>query len=350
MRRRLAIHGRAASVRAASGHAASVRTASTRAATARASLARIFLALGPLLYACGGDAPAPPVTEEGLEPSESEERNFEDGLYERNVVFMTVDADSAIVVPWFFRVSSSAEGVERLTQAWLARAGLWETVFNDQWSSGPTLTPFRIQPRGPVDLVIGDLGNLERILFAEGPLQLEVVIDEGMSDWSGNRGETFRVHRGAAVILDQRVEGMVLDMNRARLRGSPEPGEWMFLTGPRRLALVVESTGASPAYAAWGRIGDEEFRWPDVQVEWSAVISFEEARRDVPVAWEVRSPGGGELDRGISLTLANAGRELHAHAGEGPILPVDGLFQVTGSVFLAGDSLEVRGLVRHVQR
>jgi hypothetical protein len=138
-------------------------------------------------------------------------------------------------------------------------------------------------------------------------------------------------------------------MNRARLRDGPEPGEWIFLTGPRRLVIVVESPGGSPAYTAWGRIGDEDFRWPEVQVEWSSVRSFEEARRDVPVEWEIRSlaslAGGG-----LELTLVSAGMELRTDEGSGPILPVNGLYQVTGRAVLAGDTLEVRGLVRHVQR
>jgi len=77
---------------------------------------------------------------------------------------------------------------------------------------------------------------------------------------------------------------------------------------------------------------------------WSSVRSFEEARRDVPVEWEIRSLNGG-----LEVTLVSAGMELRAVAGEGPILPVDGLFQVTGLVVLAGDTLEVWGLVRHVQ-
>jgi hypothetical protein len=195
-----------------------------------------------------------------------------------------------------------------------------------------------------MDLVVDLGGTLQRILFAEGQRQLEVVIDEGMSDWSGNRGETFRVHQGAAVFGDQRVEGIVLDMNRARFRDGPEPGEWMFLAGPGRLAILVESPGGSPAYTAWGRRGEEEFRWPEVDVIWSAVRSFEEARRDVPVQWEIQS-----LDGDLHLTLASAGMRLQAGTGEGPVLPVDGLFQVTGLVVLDGDSLEVRGLVRHVQ-
>jgi hypothetical protein len=80
-------------------------------------------------------------------------------------------------------------------------------------------------------------------------------------------------------------------------------------------------------------------------VTWNSVRSFEEARRDVPVEWGLRSPDGE-----VELTLASTGMELRAEGGEEPILPVNGLYQVTGSVVLAGDSLEVRGLVRHVQR
>ncbi len=195
-----------------------------------------------------------------------------------------------------------------------------------------------------MDLVVDLGGTLQRILFAEGQRQLEVVIDEGMSDWSGNRGETFRIHQGAALFGDQRVEGIVLDMNRARFRDGPEPGEWMFLAGPGRLAILVASPGGSPPYMAWGRRGEDEFRWGEVDVIWSSLRSFEEARRDVPDQWQIRSLNGD-----LEVNLTNAGMELRAAEGVGPILPVDGLFQVTGSVVLHGDTLEVRGLVRHVQ-
>jgi len=107
--------------------------------------------------------------------------------------------------------------------------------------------------------------------------------------------------------------------------------------------LIVE-TGESSTYTAWGRRGEQEYRWPEMDVEWSAVRSFEEARRDVPVGWEISTP-----DPAFSLSLASAGMELRAGAGEGPLLPVEGLYQVSGSLVLDGDSLEVRGLVRHLQ-
>ena len=73
-------------------------------------------------------------------------------------------------------------------------------------------------------------------------------------------------------------------------------------------------------------------------------MAVEEARRDIPEEWEIRS-----LNVELAVTISNAGMDVRAAAGEGPILPVEGLFQVTGSIVLAGDSIEVWGLVRHVQ-
>lgn len=299
-----------------------------------------------LLTACRPDTPAPSLPSAGRTPDAESDRNLEGRVYERNVVFVTAGADSAIVVPWLFRSSTSSGGVERSAEGWLARAGLWESFFADRWSSPPSRTPFRIHPRGPMDLVVGPGDVLERILFEEGPRQMEVVIEEGISDWTGNRGEAFRIHRGEILLGDRRLEGMVLDMTRVRRLDSPADGEWMFLTGPRRLAVVTAASGGSPTrYTAWGRLGDAQFRWPEVEVEWSSVRSFEEARRDVPVAWTIRS-ADGELD----VTLRSTGMDLRAGIGDGPLLPVEGLYQVSGEIVIGGDSLQVRGFVHHVQR
>jgi hypothetical protein len=306
---------------------------------------KVVIAIFLALTGCDEEAPSPQASEEGPAPAAGPVRNFDDRVYERNVVFMTMGADSAIIVPWLLRSAGSEQGVERSAEGWLARAGMWEPFFTDRWESPATRSPFRIHPHGPMDFVVGPDGALEEILYEEGPRRLEVIIDEGMSDWSGNLGETFRVHQGAAQLGDQRIEGLILDMSRVHRRGGASPGEWMFLTGPGRLALLIVETGESSTYTAWGRRGEQEYRWPEMDVEWSAVRSFEEARRDVPVGWEISTP-----DRALSLAFASAGMELRTEAGEGPLLPVEGLYQVSGSLVLDGDSLEVRGLVRHLQR
>lgn len=305
----------------------------------------ILVILMALLGACDEGAPPPSLATPGQPRDSIADPRSDEGVYERNIVFMTAGADSVIVVPWLFRASTSEQGVERSAEGWLARAGLWEPFFTDHWDSPPTRTPFRIHARDPMDLVVGPGNVIERIVFQEGARQLQVVLGEGMSDWTGNRGQTFRVHRGAALFGNVRVEGMVMDMSRARLKDSPAPGEWMFLTGPERVAIVIESTGVSPSHTAWGRRGDREFRWPEVEVEWTSVRSFEEARRDVPVAWTIRS-----IDGDMEVSLASTGMDLQAGVGEGPLLPINGLYQVAGLWIMSGDTLDIRGLVRHVQR
>lgn len=306
--------------------------------------ATILAALITVIGACDRQVPPQSVSTPRTQLSTIPDPQSDNGLYERNIVFMTAGADSLIVVPWLFRASTSEQGVERTAEGWLARAGLWELFFSDHWDSPPTRSPFRVQPRDPMDLVIGFGNVLERIVFEEGPRELEVVLGEGMADWSGNHGETFRVHRGAALFGNLRVEGMVMDMNRVHFKDSPLPGEWMFLTGPERLAIVIEATGVPPNHTAWGRRGDEEFRWPEVDIEWTSLQSFEEARRDIPVGWRIRSADGG-----LRITLRSIGMDLQVGVGEEPLLLVNGLFQVAGPLVISGDTLDVRGLVRYVQ-
>ena len=306
---------------------------------------RILLGVVLTVVGCGNEAPQIPASTLGPTPGPGPDRNSDDRVYERNVVFMTAGADSSMIVPWLFRSSASEEGVERVAEGWFARAGLLEPFFAERWSSPPTRSPFRIHPRGAMDLVVGPDDILEAVLYTEGPRQLEVIIAEGISDWSGSRGETFRIHRGFMHLGNLRIEGIVVDMSRVHLRGGPLPGEWIFVTGPELLVLMIEETGGLPKYSGWGMRGDEAYRWPEVEVEWTSLRSFDEARRDVPVAWDMRS-GDGD----IRLSLVSNGMELRALDGEGPLLPVEGLAQVSGPLVFGGDSMQVRGLVRHVQQ
>ena len=101
--------------------------------------------------------------------------------------------------------------------------------------------------------------------------------------------------------------------------------------------------GSTP-YIGWARLGDRELRWPRVDVEWTETRAFERARRDVPVAWSFASADGALVG-----TLSTVAMHLTVRAGPGPILPVEGLFQVSGTLTIDGDSYEVRGVLRHLQ-
>jgi hypothetical protein len=265
-------------------------------------------------------------------------------IYERNIVFMTTDRDSLIIVPWLFRMSTSQESVDRTSEGWLAQNGIWESFFTDQQNSELTRHPFRVYPSGAMALVVGSNDVIEKIIYEEGLRYLEISIEEEVLEWNGSQGEMFRINQGAINLRDLLIEGMILDMNRTYTKGSVLPGEWMFLTGPNDLVVIIRATEESSNYTAWVKRGDQEYHWPDIEMEWSSVRSFEEARRDIPIAWRIRS-----LDGEMDISLTSVSMELNAVAGEGPILPVEGLHQVSGSLILTGDYLGMQGLVRHVQ-
>lgn len=298
-----------------------------------------------ILTNCNTDIPPFSDSNQESEVDLNTNQNPYNRIYERNIVFMTTDRDSLIIVPWLFRVSTSQQNVVRKSEGWLSRNGMWESFFTDQEDFGLIRYPFKIYPSGAMDLIVGSNDVIENIIYEEGLKYLEISIEEEILEWHGSQGEMFRIHQGAINLRDHLlIEGMILDMNRIYTKGSLFPGEWMFLTGPNDLVVIIRATEESSNYTAWARKGDQEYHWPDIEMEWSSVKSFEEARRDIPIAWRIRS-----LDGEMDISLTSVSMELDAVAGEGPILPVEGLYQVSGSLILTGDYLGMRGLVRHVQ-
>ena len=94
----------------------------------------------------------------------------------------------------------------------------------------------------------------------------------------------------------------------------------------------------------WALMGDEQLQWSNVTVAWADLRAYEDARRDIPVSWEIRSADGS-----LTGTLSSVASHLGVGAGDGPLLPVEGLFRVQGDLIIAGDSIVVRGIVRHIQ-
>ncbi len=307
------------------------------------------VALAVLAHGCRPDPSSMQGGEAGVEPADTApDRNFESRVYERNIVFMTTGQDSAIIVPWFFTARTHPGGVLREVRGWLARSGEWEPFFQDRWEGPPTRVAFRILPRAAMRLLVGEGDALEAILYEEGVRQLDILIGEPIADWSGTRGEVFRVHDGSMLLGGQPADGLLLDVNRAHQPDDVPPGDWIFLEGGPSLTVVLEAPvgippGSTP-YIGWARLGDRELRWPRVDVEWTETRAFERARRDVPVAWSIASGDGA-----LAGTLSTVAMQLTAGEGAGPILPVDGLFQVRGTLTIDGDSYEVRGVLRHIQ-
>lgn len=270
-------------------------------------------------------------------------------VYEHAVVFLASVGDSTLIVPWLFSARTKPGGVDRTARAWLERGGEWEPFFQESWATDPTRVPWRLHPRGPLRLVMDEGDALQAIVFEGGPRRLEVDVGATRSQWTGSQGETYLVADGAAVLADRRINGLVLDLARGRRGDTEPPGDWMFLTSGDSVQVVLSGTGPKGGvgpFEGWGRMKDKsEIPWRDLTVSWVETRAFEPARREVPVRWSFAA-GSGDM----AADLEARATHIEAGEGQGPILPVDALFEVKGTLRIGDADYPVRGLVRHVQR
>jgi hypothetical protein len=309
----------------------------------------VLLLLPFLLFACSPDGGPPPAASPPEGQPDPAGRNFQGRSYERHIVFLTAQGDSTLIVPWSFTARTRPGGVDRSIRGWLARSDTWDPFVADEWETPPTNAPWRILPRGRARIIVGQGDALERIFFEEGARRLEVVLEDLQVEWTGRRAQTFRVHRGATLLSSGQVEGFVLDMSRAWSAEDPPPGDWAFLLSGDSLQVVLEdqspgSAAEGGAFHGWGRIDSVDVQWESIQLSWSQTRSFEPSRRDVPMSWGVLSEG-----QGITGELDAVSPFLEVGEGEGPMLPVDALYQVSGTLVLDGLEFPVRGLIRHRQ-
>jgi hypothetical protein len=312
-------------------------------------LIRTTLLLLGLLGACGPTDDAPPGTEVAEEDSLAPVRNFQARSYERHIVFITSQGDSTLLVPWSFTARTRPDGVDREVRGWLARSDTWDPFLSERWEGPPNAAPWRLLPHGSLRLVVGFEDALETIIFQEGARNLEVNLGHLLVEWSGQRAQRYRIHEGAIILSDQTVDGHILDMTRAWATGDVPPGDWGILLSGDSLQLAMEDLDPEPgpeggAFSIWARVEFLDRQWQRVRLTWSEVRAFESARRDVPMSWEIQSPEGD-----LTGSLTAMAPFLEVGGGEGPMLPVDALFQVAGTLTLDGGDFPVRGFIRHLQ-
>ena len=282
--------------------------------------------------------------------STADHRNFQARSYERHIVFLTFQGDSTLVVPLAFSAHTRPEGVDRDMKGWLARGLTWDPFLAETWSGPSNAAPWRILPHGPVRLVVGQGDALESVLFQEGGRNLEVSIGELLVEWSGQRAQTYRFHESTIVLADQTVEGHLFDLSRAWDPGAdPPPGDWAILLSGDSVQIALEDLASESgeeggAWVLHARVSFLDRQWRGVRLVWADVRPFEPARRDVPMEWAIQSEEG-DLEGNLTTTASF----LEVVDGEGPVLPVDGLFQVSGTLTLAGNDYPVRGFLRHRQ-
>jgi hypothetical protein len=291
---------------------------------------------------------APPGSIEGA-------RTEEDGdstrrVYERNLVFASLEGDSLFIVPWMMRTAAGSDWVVRSAWAWLARGGVWAPFYAEHWRTPPTREPSRILPHEGMRLLVRDGDGIDGLIFEEGQRALEIILGDVVASWTGPKGGSYEVLTGSAYLVDQRVDGVVLHMARASVGARPPGGDWAFLLSgdSARFVLVADAEyggEVAPLYRGWGEHGGVEMQWAEVRVDWRRTEAFPPARRDVPVAWRVWSS-----DEMVEGELEAVSAELQPGTGPGPLLPVRGLFEVVGELSTVEGTFPVRGIVVHERR
>jgi len=312
---------------------------------------RCLLSVGLVwTIACGGEraqtdvAGAPETPETGAEDGPRE-------FFERHLVFVSSRSDSTLMVPLSFRAAANDQNVAREVRAWLDRSGEWEPFFMDVWRTAPSRSPWRILPRGPLRLIVGPQDALERVVFEEGPRRLELSPGTSLSEWAGPGGEAIRVQEGSLVLSDRRVDGWILDIARGWREPSAPPGDLAFLASGDSLQMVLQGQTeegdleGETLWRAWARIEFRDQLWDRVIVKWTGALTYEPARRQIPDGWSLST-----ADTTLVGTLDVRSSDLATGAGDGPMLPVEAVFEVTGTIRVEGRDFPVHGVIRHAQR
>ena len=266
--------------------------------------------------------------------------------YHRTVAFVDTSQDPSMFVSWDFENRAEPGGVRRILRGWLGREGQWSLFVNEEWVTPPSRAPWRILPRGAARLVMGLDDVLREVYIQEGIRDLSVQPGEVLAEWSGHRGDIYRLHGGVARLSGVEHRGLVVDAYTPRVGSSDQPSEWTLLVGDGPLYLLVADLGRLGPHRAWALQGSEDRVWSTVTVTWGETRSFERARRDIPVLWSLQSEDGGLAGE---IQPVSPGH-IHTLDGEGPVLPVLGVYAVGGQVTIGETRLAVKGFLRHFQR
>lgn len=266
--------------------------------------------------------------------------------YHRTVAFVDTSQDPAMFVSWDFENRAEPGGVRRILRGWLGREGQWSLFVNEEWITPPSRAPWRILPRGAARLVMGLDDVLREVYIQEGIRDLSVQPGEVLAEWSGHRGDTYRLHAGVARLSGVEHQGLVVDAYTPRMGTSGQPSEWALLVGDGPFHLLIADLEGQDPHRAWALDGSEDRVWSTVTVTWGETRSFERARRDVPVLWGFRSEDGGLAGEIEPMSPGH----MHTLDGEGPVLPVLGVYAVGGQVTVGERQLAVKGFLHHFQR
>jgi hypothetical protein len=282
------------------------------------------------------------VSDENLEPGP---------WYERSFVFISADRDSVVALPWSFHTRQIGEREVRQRDAWLGNAGAWGLLASEADTGRVRSDATRILPGRSLRIRVGAGDAVTALIFRTGEEEIEALPGLLLAEWTGAPREVVRFHRSRIGLDPNGLEGFLMDLSVRGGPGEDAAGDWLFLHGGdflqaafRELPHTLEAEAGPRPYRGWTRIAVRDRHWPGIELEWTEVRNFEEARRDIPVRWTLRSQDGD-----LTGDLHSVGQHLSTGEGEGPLLPVNALFQIEGEIRHLGDTVGVVGILRHRQ-
>ena len=198
-------------------------------------------------------------------------------VYQRTVVYVDVSGETTMFMPWDFVNRTEADSIRHMLRGWLGRGGEWASFTDEEWVTPLTRTPWRILPRGATRMVVGMNDVLREILYQEGIRNLSVRPGEVIAEWSGQRGDTYRLLEGSASLSEVDYPGVVADVYTPGTNGSGRPSEWALLIGEGPLYLLLADHEGTGTARAWGLHDSEEMSWPTVTLAWGDTRTFERA-------------------------------------------------------------------------
>ncbi len=282
------------------------------------------------------------VSDADLEPGSWHERSF---------VFISADPDSVVALPWSFHTRQIGEREVRQRDAWLGVDGAWDLLASEPDTGRVRGDAARILPGRSLRIRVGAGDAVAALTFRTGEEEIEALPGLLLAEWTGSPREVVRFHRSRIGLGSNELEGFLMDLSVRGEPGDDWTGDWLFVHGGDFLQAAFRELPRTPAadsgprpYQGWTRIAVRNRQWPGVELEWAEVRSFEQARRDIPVRWALRSQDGE-----LTGDLHSVGQHLSTGEGEGPLLPVNALFQIEGEIRHLGDTVGVVGILRHRQ-
>ena len=300
--------------------------------------------------------------------------------FDRRVLFVGPGEDLPGAAIFDFVTVSDSAGLRRGVRARIVDGERWLRLLDEGWTMGSLREPWRLVPRGPVRMVVDDIGEVTTLLYRTDSLTVRLSLGGALGEYRPDDGTQLVIRQASmrvggndvdeGLVEGGAVEGLVLDAQLGRAvprdpppppdTGTADPDTTAERTGPgepdatpaARIgaeAFVVDAGGyalvlatASGGELAWtyGAGEGEVVRGP--RLEPTAWADFPEAETQVPTAWRILSSEAG-------LTGEFEAEATDHVALRAPDLTALGYALVTGWIEDRGERRDVFGLVRHVR-